>query len=282
MPWLPVKWNHLSFGVYMADEFSALQQCSVLPGVFKGPWEASTANEGTLARSCITPCPAQHSCSSYHFLPLTTWLWLWTASTFCISQTNVLNVFILHFYSVQQICTGTGGFLVCVIMCWFVTVLFPLTSSFPVSCTWNIKLNVTALLSDRGDTWLFPGGFKMLAAILQIHSDPGLASSSPQLSACLLSRLYFTYTIGDSGVTAYVSLLCMDGKYSCTYLHSLAVGSSSVEVSSLVFTVLLAVFLHLVCEFLWSVACYSCNFLPCNGISFPDTEEYKRKPRSLH
>lgn len=42
----------------------------------------------------------------------------------------------------------------------------------------------------------------------------------------------------------------MNGKYSCTYLHSLAVGSSSVEVSSLVFTVLLAVFLHLVCEFL--------------------------------
>lgn len=114
MPWLPIKWKHLSFGVYMAEEFSALQQCSALPGVFKGPWEASTANEGTLARSCITPCPAQHSCSSYHFLPLTTWLWLWTASTFCISQTNVWNVFICEGFTVwSAFAQGQGDF-------WFV------------------------------------------------------------------------------------------------------------------------------------------------------------------
>lgn len=44
----------------------------------------------------------------------------------------------------------------------------------------------------------------------------------------------------------------------------------------------LAVFLQLVCEFLWSVACYSYNFLPGNGISFPDAEEHRLKPRSLH
>ena len=44
----------------------------------------------------------------------------------------------------------------------------------------------------------------------------------------------------------------------------------------------LAVFLQLVCAFLWSVACYSYNFLPCNGISFPDAEEHRLKPRSLH
>lgn len=114
MPWLPVNWKHLSFGVYMADEFSALQQCSVLPGVFKGPWDASTANEGTLARSCITACPAQHSCSSYHFLPLTTWLWLWTASTFCISQTNALNVFISGVITVcSAFAQGQGDFWLC-------------------------------------------------------------------------------------------------------------------------------------------------------------------------
>lgn len=146
MPWLPIKWMYLLFGVYMADERSALHQCCVLPRFFKGPWEAFTASEVTLARSCVTLCPAQHSCSSCHFLPLTTWLWLWTAGAFCISQmTDVLNVFICEgFYCVLWICTRARGFLFCVITCWFVALFYFLFHPPPPLCsTWKIKLNLT-------------------------------------------------------------------------------------------------------------------------------------------
>lgn len=58
-----------------------------------------------------------------------------------------------------------------------------------------IKSNI-AVLSDGGDTWLcqFPSGFKLLAAILQTHSDPGLASSFPS-AICMfpLQALFYLH-----------------------------------------------------------------------------------------
>lgn len=146
MQWLPIKW--MSFGVYMADELSALHQCSGLPGFFKGPWEAFAANEGTLARSCVTPCHAQHSCSSCHFLPLTTWLWLWTASTFCIFifpkwvMLKCLSLWGLLLRAVDL--HRSEGFLLCVVMCCFMALFYFLFHPPPtLSSTWFIKLNLT-------------------------------------------------------------------------------------------------------------------------------------------
>lgn len=148
MLWQFIKWTYFSFGVSLYGQWAlctspVLCFARVFLKVLEKPL---TANKVTLARSCITPCPARHSCSSCHFLPLTTWLWLWTASVFCISQTNyVLNVFICEgFHCMLWICTEARGFLFCVIMCWFVALFYFLFHPPPpLSSTWNIKLNVT-------------------------------------------------------------------------------------------------------------------------------------------
>lgn len=100
----------------MADQVSALPQWSDVPGSFKGRWEAFMASGVTLARSCIALCPAQHSCRSCHFLPLTTRLWLGAASARCTSQmSDVKDVLACKgFYWMLWICTGARGFLLCV------------------------------------------------------------------------------------------------------------------------------------------------------------------------